>query len=118
VVAAICDKMERRHPHVFGTESFRHCGTTNHRVGETQRRERAAAPTTTSVLDNVPVALPALMRAAKLGKRAAAVGFEWPDVQGALDKVDEELKEYTTQSMKQHPLTNWKMNWATYYSAW
>jgi nucleoside triphosphate diphosphatase len=45
------------------------------------------------VLDDVPLALPALTRANKLGKRAALVGFEWPDVAGALDKLDEELGE-------------------------
>jgi ATP diphosphatase len=93
VVTAICDKMERRHPHVFGAERIDTAEQQTIAWEEHKRRERAVAPANNSVLDNVPIALPALTRAAKLGKRAASVGFEWPDVQGALDKVDEELKE-------------------------
>lgn len=94
VVQGICDKMESRHPHVFGTERI---DTTEQQTiawEEHKKRERAAKQSARgSVLDNVPVALPSLIRAAKLGKRAASVGFEWPDVQGALDKAEEELHE-------------------------
>lgn len=93
VVAAICNKMERRHPHVFGGERIDNVEQQSIAWEEHKRRERAAAPLNVSILDNVPLALPALTRAAKLGKRAATVGFEWPTVQGALDKVDEELRE-------------------------
>lgn len=96
VVAAICDKMERRHPHVFGPQSSG-TGRVDSAAAQTvaweeqkrQEREQAGA----SVLADVPLALPALTRANKLGKRAAQVGFEWPDVKGALDKLDEELGE-------------------------
>jgi tetrapyrrole methylase family protein/MazG family protein/ATP diphosphatase len=91
VVAAICDKLERRHPHVFGDARIDNAAAQTVAWEEQKRleRERAGA----SVLDDVPLALPALTRANKLGKRAALVGFEWPDVAGALDKLDEELGE-------------------------
>ncbi len=95
VVQSICDKMERRHPHVFGTAQI---ATSNEQTiawEAHKQRERAvkAGSQSSSILDNVPVSLPALTRAAKLGKRAASVGFEWPNVQGALDKAEEELHE-------------------------
>lgn len=91
VVAAICDKLERRHPHVFGDARIDNATAQTVAWEEQKRleRERAGA----NVLDDVPLALPALTRANKLGKRAALVGFEWPDVAGALDKLDEELGE-------------------------
>jgi nucleoside triphosphate diphosphatase len=95
VVAAICDKLERRHPHVFGDARIDSAAAQTVAWEEQKRleRERAGA----SVLDDVPLALPALTRANKLGKRAALVGFEWPDVAGALDKLDEELAELRTE---------------------
>lgn len=95
VVQSICDKMERRHPHVFGTAQIATSDEQTIAWEEHKQRERAAkaGAQPTSILDNVPVSLPALTRAAKLGKRAASVGFEWPDVQGALDKAEEELHE-------------------------
>ena len=89
VVTAICDKLERRHPHVFGDARIDSAEAQTVAWEEQKRLERAGA----SVLDDVPLALPALTRANKLGKRAALVGFEWPDVAGALDKLDEELGE-------------------------
>jgi ATP diphosphatase len=91
VVNAICDKMERRHPHVFGDASIADAQAQTVAWEEQKRREREAQGG--SVLANVPVGLPALTRANKLGKRAAAVGFDWPDVLGALDKVTEEIAE-------------------------
>lgn len=91
VVAAICDKMERRHPHVFGDARIDTAAAQNVAWEEHKRRERAAA--NDSVLADVPVALPALTRAHKLGKRAAQVGFEWADIGGAIDKVHEEVDE-------------------------
>jgi len=91
VVAAICDKMERRHPHVFGTDRIDDAEAQTVAWEEHKRRERAAGGD--GVLDNVPVGLPALTRASKLGKRAAQVGFEWADISGAIDKVQEEVGE-------------------------
>ena len=95
VVAAIVDKLERRHPHVFGTEEERRRGAEAGSWERIKAAERAAggdgAPV--SALDDVPLALPALNRATKLGKRASAVGFDWPDVAGVREKVSEELTE-------------------------
>jgi MazG family protein len=96
VAAAICNKMERRHPHVFGDAHIADAAAQNVAWEELKQRERAqssAAGKPTGVLDDVPIALPALTRASKLGKRAAQVGFEWPDILGALDKVREEIDE-------------------------
>jgi MazG family protein len=91
VANAICDKMERRHPHVFGDASVESAQAQTAAWEAQKRRERAAKHA--SVLADVPVALPALTRANKLGKRAAQVGFEWADVHGALAKLEEEVIE-------------------------
>ncbi len=88
VVAAISDKMERRHPHIFGDEKE----GGHHRWEEVKAQERAAR-SADSMLDGVAVALPALLRAEKLQKRAARVGFDWPDAAGPRAKIDEELAE-------------------------
>ena len=100
VANAICDKMERRHPHVFGDASVADAGAQSVAWEEQKRRERAqkrAGGEPASVLDDVPVALPALTRANKLGKRAAQVGFEWSDVHGAIEKLDEEIAEFKAE---------------------
>jgi MazG family protein len=97
VVDAICDKMERRHPHVFGDASIETAQAQTVAWEAQKRRERAAKHA--SVLADVPLSLPALTRANKLGKRAAQVGFEWPDVNGALAKVEEEVRELKDEVM-------------------
>jgi MazG family protein len=94
-VNAICDKMERRHPHVFGDAQIENADAETVAWEEQKRRERAEK--NSSVLDDVPLALPALTRANKLGKRAAQVGFEWSDVHGAIDKLDEEVAEFKAE---------------------
>lgn len=93
VVNAICDKMERRHPHVFGDAVIDTAAAQTVAWEEQKRQERAADPAQKGALADVPLSLPALTRANKLGKRAAQVGFQWNDVSGALDKVAEELDE-------------------------
>ena len=97
VARAIADKMERRHPHVFGAADITDDAAQHIIWEELKAAERASKAARegrqASVLDGIPSALPALMRAEKLGKRAARVGFEWPDVDGALAKLDEELAE-------------------------
>lgn len=93
VVRAICAKMIRRHPHVFGDERIASVGEQSRAWEMHKARERASTGGHTSLLDTVAVGLPALTRAAKLGKRAASVGFDWPDWRGARAKVDEELGE-------------------------
>ena len=94
VVAAICSKLVRRHPHVFGDEQGRVTSADDQtRRWEEIKREERDAGGETRVLADVPVALPGLARAAKLGKRAATVGFDWPDVAGVRAKLTEELGE-------------------------
>ena len=92
VATAICDKMIRRHPHVFGDESHRTAGEQT-LAWEVIKQQERAGKAKGGVLDDVPVGLPALTRAVKLSKRAARVGFVWPGVQEVLDKLDEEIAE-------------------------
>lgn len=94
VVAAICDKMIRRHPHVFGDSDIASAEAQTEAWERQKAAERAAkADGDGSVLDDVPPALPALQRAEKLQKRAARVGFDWPDIAPVLAKLDEERAE-------------------------
>jgi MazG family protein len=93
VAGAISDKMLRRHPHVFGTEDERAEGAVDGSWERIKAAERAGKDDD-SALAGVAVALPALKRAQKLGKRAGTVGFDWPDRQGVRDKIREELDEF------------------------
>jgi ATP diphosphatase len=90
VVAAISDKMERRHPHIFGDQP-----EGGHHLWEQIKAEERQAKAAGGTLDGVALGLPALMRAEKLQKRAARVGFDWPDAEGSRAKVDEEIQEIT-----------------------
>jgi nucleoside triphosphate diphosphatase len=91
-VDAICDKLTRRHPHVFGDAVVADAGEQT-RAWERMKREERAARGEDGALADVPVTLPALTRARKLGARAAQAGFDWPDASGPRAKVDEELAE-------------------------
>lgn len=95
VARAITAKMVRRHPHVFGAAAPRDSAAQTEAWEAQKAAERAAAkPSQASgVLSGVPGALPALSRAAKLTRRAARVGFDWPDAAAVLDKLDEEASE-------------------------
>lgn len=92
VAGAISDKMIRRHPHVFGGEKERDSDSQTH-AWEEQKAEERAESGAKGALDGVPLGLPALLRAEKLGKRAARVGFDWPDTRRVIDKVEEEISE-------------------------
>ena len=89
VTRRICEKMIRRHPHVFAGERIER-GRHAEAWEASKRRERGAEG---SLLDGVTAGLPALTRAVKLGKRAARVGFDWSDARGPREKIDEELRE-------------------------
>ena len=89
VADTIADKMERRHPHIFGNGGAGHADW--ERIKAEERRSKGAA----GALAGVAIGLPALMRAAKLQKRAARVGFDWPDADGPRAKIDEEVAEVT-----------------------
>ncbi len=92
-VRAVSDKLRRRHPHVFGDEKVASVEEQTRAWESHKARERGAAGSSVSVLDDIPLGFPALTRAAKLGKRAAGVGFDWPDWRGPRAKIDEELGE-------------------------
>jgi MazG family protein len=100
VAQGICDKMVRRHPHVFAdaqiTNEAELRQAWEHNKAEERAAKRQAAEA--SQMDGVARALPALIRAEKLQKRAARVGFDWPDAQGAFDKVREELDEVEAEA--------------------
>ena len=99
VVVAICDKLVRRHPHVVADASVETAAAQTLAWEEHKDAERRAKAGTslseavTSALDGVPVALPSLMRAAKIQKRASRVGFDWPDARAAMEKLWEETGE-------------------------
>ncbi|QWF15934.1 nucleoside triphosphate pyrophosphohydrolase [Lysobacter capsici] len=94
VVAAISDKMVRRHPHVFGEASVEDAQAQTVVWEELKRREReAAGETDSSALAGISRGLPEWQRAVKLQKRAAAVGFDWPDVAPVIAKLHEEIDE-------------------------
>ncbi|BBB08359.1 nucleoside triphosphate pyrophosphohydrolase [Sphingopyxis sp. EG6] len=94
VATAISDKMERRHPHIFGdgkTDDVR-------QQWEQIKADERAADGPKGALSGVALSLPALLRAQKLQSRAARVGFDWPDAEGPRDKIAEELEEVATAS--------------------
>ena len=93
VVRAISDKMVARHPHVFGTESCDKSAEQQTQDWEVIKARERAGKAQTGALDGVAVNLPALLRACKLQKRAARVGFDWPEVAQVLDKIVEEAGE-------------------------
>jgi nucleoside triphosphate diphosphatase len=92
VVDAICDKLTRRHPHVFGDARVADAGEQTRAWERIKMAERAARGDASALAD-VPLALPALARARRLGARAAQAGFDWQDASGPRAKVDEELAE-------------------------
>jgi MazG family protein len=94
VVMAICEKMIRRHPHVFGEPGVQSAAAVTRAWDEIKRQERAAkSGAAHGLLDDVPSAIPALMRAIKLQNRAAEVGFDWPSAVTVTDKIAEESRE-------------------------
>jgi nucleoside triphosphate diphosphatase len=93
VAAGLCDKMERRHPHVFGSARVDSAEAQTQAWEDLKRQERKARSAQAGVLADVPTSLPAMTRAVKLGKRASQAGFDWPGVAGVLDKIQEELDE-------------------------
>ncbi|HAC59348.1 MAG TPA: nucleoside triphosphate pyrophosphohydrolase [Rhodobiaceae bacterium] len=101
VVRAICEKMIRRHPHVFGDEEQRSAGSVKGRWEEIKAEEKASkGAEQASILDDVPLSLPALVRAIKLQNRAARVGFDWPDTSQVIDKLNEEMLELSSELAK------------------
>ncbi len=93
VVDAIADKLQRRHPHVFGDEDAKVSARDQKVRWEDIKAAERVAQARHGVLDDVPVGLPALTRAAKLTRRAGRVGFDWPSTDEVFDKLAEEVAE-------------------------
>ncbi len=104
VVHSITEKLVRRHPHVFPTGELYDAKQTAplnteqikerwEEIKQQERTEQAPADQAVSVLDDIPLNMPALSRALKIQKRASNVGFDWSSLSPVLDKVDEELQE-------------------------
>jgi len=93
VAVAMADKLERRHPHVFGDEAAKMDAVSQKARWEDIKAGERVAKAQHGVLDDVPVGLPALARAAKLTKRAGRVGFDWPSTDEVFDKLHEEVAE-------------------------
>jgi tetrapyrrole methylase family protein/MazG family protein/ATP diphosphatase len=89
VITSICEKLVRRHPHVFGEGKASDAGE----VREQWEALKAKEKKDRGVLDGVPVAMPALLRALRMGEKAAHIGLDWPDAKGAREKLNEELRE-------------------------
>lgn len=92
VCNGVCQKLVERHPHVFGETKISGVEDVLTNWDDIKRKSKGQKTTTQSML-SVPRELPALMRATKLQKKAADVGFDWNDVSGALDKLQEEIDE-------------------------
>ena len=97
VAAAISDKMEARHPHIFAAAG----GTMDEARWEDLKAQERSAKGVASALDGVALALPALMRAEKLQNRAARTGFDWPDPSGSEAKITEEIEELKTAASQE-----------------
>ncbi len=115
VIDGICTKMERRHPHVFGSAEAKDTDAVRaqwSQIKAMERREKAygRADPDHSVLAGVPHAAPGLIQAQRLGEKAASVGFDWPSVKDVFQKVEEELGELSAelqnddQSSQEHEL--------------
>ncbi|GAA0302962.1 nucleoside triphosphate pyrophosphohydrolase [Psychrosphaera haliotis] len=114
IASLMCEKLIRRHPHVFGELSNQTLNDSEIKYNweqiKTQERNANSKQSKTSVLDDIPNALPALNRAYKIQKRVAHVGFDWPDVHGALDKVEEEIAELRVEIEKNKEKNNSNTN--------
>lgn len=97
VAEQIAEKMIRRHPHVFGDVTVTGTADVWRNWEQIKKEEKKDQQ---SMLDSIPAALPALFRAAKIQKKAARVGFDWPDEAGVLEKVKEEIREFEAENNK------------------
>ncbi|MBC8952841.1 nucleoside triphosphate pyrophosphohydrolase [Xenorhabdus sp. PB62.4] len=99
ICEAVCDKLERRHPHIFNQQAGI---SSEEAIGSWERRKTAerAEKDQHSVLDDIPASLPALMKAYKIQKRCASVGFDWDTLGPVLDKVYEEIDEVMAEAQQ------------------
>jgi ATP diphosphatase len=102
VAAGITEKMIRRHPHVFGGAPRRHAGAQS-QAWEVQKAKERDSRAQAGTLDGIAASLPAIAVATKLTGRAARVGFDWPDANAVLDKLEEEIKELRAELSSASP---------------
>jgi len=95
VAASIVEKLKRRHPHVFGSVKVASSQEVLHNWEQIKKQEGK-----NSVMDGVPKALPALLKARRVQEKAGRVGFDWDDVKGAVHKISEEIKELEEALLK------------------
>ncbi|MEJ2658738.1 MAG: nucleoside triphosphate pyrophosphohydrolase, partial [Desulfobacterales bacterium] len=93
-------KLIHRHPHVFGNDSVGSVDDVRNQWYKIKMEEKNASPDA-SVLDSIPASLPALMRAYRISERAARTGFDWEDIYGVMEKVEEEWSELKTEVQRQ-----------------
>ncbi|CAM3959672.1 nucleoside triphosphate pyrophosphohydrolase [Cohnella lubricantis] len=105
VLAELHDKLIFRHPHVFGGENAQDAeeALRSWEAMKAEEKRRKGVPERQSLLDGIPKDLPALPRAYKIQKKAASVGFDWPDVDGVFDKIEEELAELKQAVKEESP---------------
>ena len=96
IAAAVTEKMIRRHPHVFGDEQIDRAEEVPQKWHAIKAKEAKHRPKE-SILDSVPAAMPALMRAYRVSERAARAGFDWADIAGVIQKAEEEWLEFRTE---------------------
>ncbi len=90
VIDSISRKMINRHPHVFGNASF---NTPEEVLTQWDERKKEEGKLQSSILEGIPQALPALLKAYKIQSRVAKVGFDWENLEGVLSKIEEEIEE-------------------------
>ncbi|RAP33640.1 nucleoside triphosphate pyrophosphohydrolase [Candidatus Marinamargulisbacteria bacterium SCGC AG-439-L15] len=98
VAKSACDKMIRRHPHVFGDTQVKTSEDVKKNWDQIKENEKDSR-----LFDSIPNALPALMQSQKFQKKAAKKGFDWPDIKGPIDKVHEELQELLDETAQKTP---------------
>ncbi len=118
VAQALADKMIERHPHVFSEAGDGRTADQQTVAWETLKAEKRAAKGAPSLLDDVAMALPALMRAEKLTKRAARINFDWPTPEPVLEKLEEELAELKEARASAATRSTSPKRWATSSSSW
>lgn len=106
VVDLIVNKMKHRHPHVFGEDQVSSAEEVRERWHQIKMKEKRRHAPIDSILASVPTKLPALMRAYRISERAAKVGFDWHDIFGVLEKVEEELAELKALLQVRGPAAN------------
>jgi tetrapyrrole methylase family protein/MazG family protein len=97
VLDGICEKLVRRHPHVFGETTVSGSGQVLENWEQIKKRERAGKKADDSLVAGIPPSLPALQKAHRMQDKVRRVGFDWPNVHGALDKVREEFEELAVE---------------------